>query len=114
MKKENYAPVNAAKDTVGGYQIGIEILSKVYDTIFRRELEPWYDVRSQLEGYKIIEDVHEPYIEQGLSQHVVLGHDVHNSENKNNQYAYQSQGSIRANTPTHLRLRRNGLRFMPS
>ena len=53
------------KDTVGGYQIGIEILSKGvrYEGFSDASCEQiaWYDVRSQLTelGYKIIEDVHE-------------------------------------------------------
>ena len=53
------------KDSVGGYQIGIEILSKGvrFEGFSDASCEQiaWYDVRSQLSelGYKIIEDIHE-------------------------------------------------------
>lgn len=51
------------KDSVGGYSIGIEILSKGirYEGFSDASCEQiaWYDVRSQLDhlGYKIVDDV---------------------------------------------------------
>jgi len=52
-------------DTVGGYKIGIEVLSKGIRfegfSDASHEQIAWYDVKQQLHklGYKIMEDIHE-------------------------------------------------------
>lgn len=53
------------KDSVDGYSIGIEILSKGvrYEGFSDASCEQiaWYDVRNQLDhlGFKIVDDIHE-------------------------------------------------------